>query len=199
MRVLIAVTHLLGAGHLTRAAALARALAAEGHAVVLASGGNPAPLVRLDGVRLLQLDPVHIRGTAFSDLLDREGRPAGAALLARRRDALLGALSDLAPDAVVLGADAPRLPNTSCFGLSGVTASTLLMGLDLGGIAVSSGSACSSGRIGRSPILDAMGVAPHIGSVVRVSFGWNSRPGDETVLLDALERSLGRIRPVRAA
>ena len=101
MRVLIAVTHLLGAGHLTRAAALARALAAEGHAVVLASGGNPAPLVRLDGVRLLQLDPVHIRGTAFSDLLDREGRPAGAALLARRRDALLGALSDLAPDAVV--------------------------------------------------------------------------------------------------
>lgn len=101
MRVLIAVTHLLGAGHLTRAAALARALAAEGHAVVLASGGSPAPLVRTDGVRLLQLDPVHIRGTAFSDLLDSEDRPADGALFARRREALLGALADLAPDAVV--------------------------------------------------------------------------------------------------
>jgi len=101
VRVLIAVTHLLGAGHLTRAAALARALAAEGHAVMLASGGNPSPLVRLDGVRLLQLEPLHIRGTAFSDLLDSAGRPADAALLARRREALLGALADIAPDAVV--------------------------------------------------------------------------------------------------
>ena len=101
MRVLIAVTHLLGAGHLTRATALARALAEAGHAVVLASGGNPAPLVRTDGVRLLQLEPLHINGIAFSDLLDRDGRPAGDSLLARRRAALLQAFDAQAPDAVV--------------------------------------------------------------------------------------------------
>ena len=101
MRVLIAVTHLLGAGHLTRAAALARALAASGHAVVLASGGNPAPLVRLDGVRLVQLPPLHIRGTAFADLLDRDGRAAGPDMLAERRQALLAALDAQAPDILV--------------------------------------------------------------------------------------------------
>lgn len=136
-------------------------------------------------------------GAACTEAAANGGREAEHC--ATLRDAFEAGLRALAPDVVVLGAEAPRLPNTSCFGLAGVKASTLLMGLDLAGIAVSSGSACSSGRIGRSPILDAMGVAPHIGSVVRVSFGWNSRPGDETVLLDALERSLGRIRPVRAA
>lgn len=115
------------------------------------------------------------------------------------RDAFEAGLRGLAPDVAILGADAPRLPNTSCFGAPGIKASTLLMALDLAGVAVSSGSACSSGKIGRSPILDAMGVAPHIDGVVRVSFGWNSRRGDEAILLDALERSLGRIRPVRAA
>ncbi len=101
MRVLIAVTHLLGAGHLTRAAALARALAAAGHAVTLASGGAPAPLVRLDGVRLVQLEPLHVRGTAFSDLRDAAGEEAAPALLARRRDTLLEALRASAPDILV--------------------------------------------------------------------------------------------------
>lgn len=115
------------------------------------------------------------------------------------RDAFETGLRSRATDVVILGEDAARLPSTSCFGVPGVAASTVLMGLDLAGIAVSSGSACSSGRIGRSPILDVMGVDPHIESVVRVSFGWNSRPGDENALLEVLERSLGRIRPVRAA
>ncbi len=65
VRILIAVTHLLGAGHLTRAAALARAFAAAGHETVLVSGGHPAPLVRLDGVRLVQLPPLRIEGFDF--------------------------------------------------------------------------------------------------------------------------------------
>ncbi len=68
MRVLIAVTHLLGAGHLTRAAALARAFAAAGHEAVLVSGGVPAPMVRHDGVRLVQLPPLRIAGTDFATL-----------------------------------------------------------------------------------------------------------------------------------
>ena len=53
MRVLIAVTHLLGAGHLTRSAAIARAFAAAGHETMLISGGVPAPMVRSDGLRLV--------------------------------------------------------------------------------------------------------------------------------------------------
>ncbi|XYD10312.1 glycosyltransferase [Methylobacterium sp. NMS12] len=101
MRVLIAVTHLLGAGHLTRAAALARAFAAAGHETVLVSGGVPAPMVRPDGLRLVQLPPLRIAGTDFSTLLDADGHAAGPALLERRRALMVEALADFEPDAVV--------------------------------------------------------------------------------------------------
>ncbi len=101
LRVLIAVTHLLGVGHLARAAAIARGLARAGHAVTLVSGGRPAPLIATDGVRLVQLPPVHVEGTAFSALLGENGGPAGEALMARRRDLLLDALADTRPHVVV--------------------------------------------------------------------------------------------------
>ncbi|WP_375455188.1 glycosyltransferase [uncultured Methylobacterium sp.] len=101
MRVLIAVTHLLGAGHLTRAAALAHALAGAGHDVTLVSGGTPAPLVRTDGVRRVQLPPLHVAGTAFGRLLDSEGREAGTGLLDARTAILRATLAGTAPDVVV--------------------------------------------------------------------------------------------------
>ncbi|WP_342106615.1 glycosyltransferase [Methylobacterium sp. SI9] len=101
MRVLIAVTHLLGAGHLTRAAALARSFVAAGHEVMLVSGGVPAPLVRLDAVHVVQLPPLHIVGTAFSNLLKPDGAPADADWLARRRDRMGEAFAAFAPDAVL--------------------------------------------------------------------------------------------------
>ncbi|TGD97211.1 glycosyltransferase [Methylobacterium nonmethylotrophicum] len=104
-RILIAVTHLLGAGHLTRAAALARAFAGAGHAVTLVSGGLPAglpaALARLDGIRLVQLPPVRITGTAFTALLDPDGAPVTPERLAARRDALLAAFAEAAPEAVI--------------------------------------------------------------------------------------------------
>ncbi|WP_244936352.1 glycosyltransferase family protein [Methylobacterium currus] len=100
-RILIAVTHLLGAGHLTRAAALARAFAGAGHTVTLVSGGLPAVLPGLDGIRLVPLPPVRITGTAFTALLDPEGAPVTAERLAARRDALLAAFAEAGPDAVV--------------------------------------------------------------------------------------------------
>ncbi|OAS26655.1 glycosyltransferase [Methylobacterium platani] len=100
-RILIAVTHLLGAGHLTRAAALARAFAAAGHAVTLVSGGMPAALAGLDGIRLVQLPPVRIAGTAFTALLDPDGAPVAAERLAARRDALVQAFAEAAPEAVI--------------------------------------------------------------------------------------------------
>src|SRR5262245_57264638 len=101
LNILIAVTHLLGDGHLTRAAAIGRALSGRGHNVTLVSGGNPAPLVRLDSLNLVQLPPLHIAGTAFSRLLDERGEAADAALLAARRTQLLTVLQTSTPDVVV--------------------------------------------------------------------------------------------------
>ncbi|WP_082167218.1 glycosyltransferase [Methylobacterium aquaticum] len=100
-RVLIVVTHLLGAGHLTRAVSLARAFAGAGHTVTLVSGGMPVTLPRLDRIRLVPLPPVRITGTAFTALLDPEGMPVTPEHLAARRDALLAAVAEAAPDAVI--------------------------------------------------------------------------------------------------
>nr|PZN37924.1 MAG: glycosyl transferase family 28 [Pseudomonadota bacterium] len=99
--ILIAVTHLLGAGHLTRMAALARGLARAGHRVTLASGGMPAPLVRLDGVELLQLPPLRSNGVDFRTLLDADGKQASPALLQERADLLARAVREGRPDAVI--------------------------------------------------------------------------------------------------
>jgi predicted glycosyltransferase len=99
--ILIAVTHLLGVGHLTRAAALARAFAEAGHRVTLVSGGRPAPLVATAGLTFVQAPPVHIRGTAFSALLDEHGGPAGPDLMAARRRTLLDALDESGADVVI--------------------------------------------------------------------------------------------------
>ncbi len=101
MRVLIAVTHLLGAGHLTRAAALGRAFVASGHDALLVSGGVPAPMVRLSDVRLVQLPPLRVAGTDFARPLGPDGSPADPALFARRRALMLDALANFAPDAVI--------------------------------------------------------------------------------------------------
>jgi len=99
--VLIAVTHLLGAGHLTRMAALARGLARAGHRVTLASGGMPAPLVRLDGVTLLQLPPLRSHGVDFRTLLDANGNKASPALMQERAELLAKAVTEGQPDVVI--------------------------------------------------------------------------------------------------
>ena len=85
----------------------------------------------------------------------------------------------IAPEAAIFGRGAQRLPNTLCFAVPGMQAETLLMAFDLAGVALSAGSACSSGKIERSHVLTAMGVAPELASAaIRVSLGWNSTEGD---------------------
>lgn len=80
-------------------------------------------------------------------------------------------------DAVIFGRTVERLPNTTCFAEPGIAAETALMALDLAGIAVSSGSACSSGKVAKSHVLQAMGVDPDLaGSALRVSLGWTTTP-----------------------
>ena len=77
--------------------------------------------------------------------------------------------------AMIFGAAVDRLPNTTCFSLPGLDAETLLMAFDLEGIAVSSGSACSSGKVTKSHVLAAMGIAPEISrAAIRVSLGWDT-------------------------
>ena len=99
----------------------------------------------------------------------------------------------------VFGAGAERLPNTSCFAVEGVDAQTALMSLDLDGFAVSSGSACSSGKVGPSHVLKAMGVADDVAAcAVRVSLGWTNEDDDIPAFLAAYERIVAR-RTQRAA
>jgi cysteine desulfurase len=110
--------------------------------------------------------------TAAADL-------AGAGRIRELRDRLEAGIRAASGRAVVHGAGAPRLPNTSCIGLPGLSAETQMMALDLAGIAVSSGAACSSGKVRASHVLRAMGLSPEeAGCAIRVSLGWRSSASD---------------------
>ncbi|MEP0520914.1 MAG: cysteine desulfurase family protein [Hyphomicrobiales bacterium] len=78
--------------------------------------------------------------------------------------------------AIIIGREVPRLPNTSCIAIPGIPAETMLISLDLQGFALSSGSACSSGKVGVSHVLTAMGLEENIArSALRISLGWNTQ------------------------
>ncbi len=113
----------------------------------------------------------------------------------RLRDELEQGVLALTPEAVVIGADAPRLANTSCIAMPGAQAATLLIKLDLAGIAVSAGSACSSGKIGGSHVLAAMGVDQQLAAcAIRVSLGQVTSAQDVHRFLSAwadIHRSTG--------
>jgi len=116
------------------------------------------------------------------------------------RDRLERRVREIAPQAVIHGGDAPRLPTTSCIGLPGVNAETQVMALDLAGVAVSSGSACSSGKVHPSHVLKAMGLAEDAaGEAIRVSLGWTSREADVDRFLDAWGSLARRHAPEQAA
>lgn len=118
---------------------------------------------------------------------------AAFAGLADLRDRFEAGLRDRVPDIAIHGAGVARLSNTSFFTVPGVKAETLAIGLDLAGFAVSSGSACSSGKVGRSHVLDAMGVPGEVGAI-RVSFGIGTGWDELSALLDAISPIVGRMR-----
>ena len=102
------------------------------------------------------------------------------------RDMLEAEIAAAAPAAVVLGAGAPRLPNTSAIALPGVAAETQVIALDLDGVMVSAGAACSSGKVGPSHVLAAMAVPAELAAAtIRVSLGWASSPADIERFLDS--------------
>ena len=102
------------------------------------------------------------------------------------RDTLEAGIAAIAPEAVVLGAAVRRLPNTAAIAMPGIAAETQVIALDLDGVMVSAGAACSSGKVGPSHVLEAMGMSPDIvGSTIRVSLGWASSEADVAHFLSA--------------
>ena len=102
------------------------------------------------------------------------------------RDRLEAGIRALTPAAVVVGAEAERLPNTTNVALPGTSAETLVIALDLAGVAVSAGAACSSGKVGTSHVLEAMGLEPGLARrAIRVSLGWGSTERDVAAFLEA--------------
>ncbi|WP_084396141.1 cysteine desulfurase family protein [Henriciella aquimarina] len=105
--------------------------------------------------------------------------------LASYRDAMETRLEREA-GVTVFGKDVPRLPNTSNFAYDGFRAETQVMAMDLAGVAVSSGSACSSGKVRRSVVLSAMGAPDTLAEcAIRTSYGWRSRLEDFEQTADA--------------
>ena len=106
--------------------------------------------------------------------------------VATLRDRLEVELLKIAPQAMVYGASVPRLPNTTCISMPGVRAETQVMALDLAGVCVSAGAACSSGKVSRSAVLTAMGVEPsEAETALRISCGWNTVSEDIDCLIAA--------------
>ncbi len=106
------------------------------------------------------------------------------------RDRLEAELLKRVPGAVIIGREGPRLPNTTLIGLEGAPAATLLMALDLSGFAVSSGAACSSGKVKRSHVLDAMGIERSLAeSAIRVSLGRDTSEVDLVHFAEGFEKA----------
>ena len=101
-RVLFYAQHLLGIGHIKRAALICRALAAAGLDTTLVSGGMPVPGLKIGGARLHQLPPLRSADLSFSVLLDEADRPIDEAWQQRRRDLLLATFRTLRPEALVV-------------------------------------------------------------------------------------------------
>jgi cysteine desulfurase len=100
--------------------------------------------------------------------------PTGWSAIATQRDAIEAHALSLG--AIIAGQSAPRLPNTSCLILPGIRADTQLIALDMAGIAVSAGAACSSGKVAASHVLAAMGYGARAANAIRVSLPWNAPP-----------------------
>ncbi len=121
------------------------------------------------------------------------GSDSLAATLAALRDQAEAAA--IAQGAVVCGAGAPRLPNTTCLALPGVRADAQVIALDLDGIAVSAGAACSSGKVAASHVLAAMGLGPLAGQAIRVSLPWNATATAIAAFASSYQRMSARLRP----
>jgi cysteine desulfurase len=172
-------------------------------ALVLGNGASAEPLIKGGGQeRRRRAGTENVAGIvgfgvaaelAATDLVN-------AAAMAKLRDELEKGALAIAPDAVVLSVAVERLPNTSCIAVPGTKAETLVIGLDLAGVAVSSGAACSSGKVEASHVLRAMGVPEELAQgAIRVSLGFATKRDDVERFLRAFAELIKRLRPRVAA
>ncbi|MEM1289642.1 MAG: cysteine desulfurase family protein [Pseudomonadota bacterium] len=141
------------------------------------------------GVRAGTENRIGIAGFAAALVDAIELMPEEAERLKALRDRFEAQLSEAQSDLIVFGNAADRLPNTSCFALPGRKAATALMQLDLDGLAVSSGAACSSGKVRASHVLTAMGVEVDLADcALRISYGHLSQSVDAEQLIKSISR-----------
>lgn len=151
------------------------------------TGGNQEKNLRAGTENL----PAIMGLAAALDALDIES----ASTLAAWRDRIESELSAAAPSLQVFGQSAPRVANTTMFALPGVSSETQLIALDLAGICVSNGSACSSGTVKASHVLRAMGADDAAaGSSLRVSLGWNTTQDDVARFIAAWLKMYERVK-----
>jgi len=164
-------------------------------ALVLADGIEPRSLILGGGQERRRrggtenLPGIAGFGAAAEEALSEMG---SLSRLGGWRDRLEATAARIAP-IQVFGGNVDRLANTTCFATPGLTSETLIMALDLSGVAVSAGSACSSGKVTISHVLDAMGVENDLArSVIRVSLGWNSQESDVDGFIEAYRAAVQR-------
>ncbi len=113
------------------------------------------------------------------------------------RDDIEAGVRKIAPQSSIFGAESHRLPNTVCLSMPDVSSETQVIALDLAGVAISAGAACSSGKVTRSHVLRAM-KAPDADCAIRVSLGWASTGDDVARFIDAWGRFHRRVRKTSA-
>lgn len=127
-------------------------------------------------------------------------QPAAAAMLAALRDAFAQALVAAVPDAVIHGQGAERSPAILSISAPGTDSEAMLMHLDLAGVAAASGSACTTGSVEPSHVLEAMGVPRELAvAAVRFSFGALSRPEQVSLVAETYAKVVARVRGLRDA
>ncbi len=141
------------------------------------------------GARVGTENVAGIAGFGAAAAAARENWAGEAARMAALRDDFERALKVMTPNAQVFGEAVHRLPNTTLFGLAGMKAETAVIAFDLEGVAVSSGAACSSGKVSPSHVLAAMGVPEGLArGAIRVSLGYATTDGDVGTILKAWEK-----------
>jgi cysteine desulfurase len=167
-------------------------------AVLLAEGlAGPEPLLRGGGQELGRRagteNVAGIAGFGAAVKAAMDALPNDAIRLESLRNRLESGLV-LTPGVIVFSRDAPRLPNTTLFTVPGLKAETAVIGFDLAGFAVSSGSACSSGKVQPSHVLEAMGAGPELAQgAVRLSLGWFTSDADIDRCLEAWRKLAGTL------
>lgn len=162
----------------------------------------PAPLVRGGGQEKGHRSGTEnlpaILGFGAAAEVAASGLEERSASIGALRDRLEAGLRQAAADVIVHGAGVPRVANTSFFSLPGLKSETGQIAFDLEGVALSAGSACSSGKVGESHVLAAMGCDPKLGAL-RISLGFASTEADIEQALAAFRKVAGRRKATEAA